>query len=785
MRIVLLLLALSTAAAAAPSPPRDAHPRLFLREDVVGALEAQLPDAKSGAARAVRLCDRLAANPDEYRGYSNWNWPVAASSCGLAYQLTRKAEHAAAGLKFLRAILDDRDTVGDGAGGDAIVRSDSGYFIRVYAPYAAFAYDWLHDAPGMDAGLRAHARARFKAWIDWYAQMGYLPDEPGANYHAGYVFAKTLIAVAAAGEDGATFDAYWTDVVDEIYGRQIVGTSLAPGGNLQGGDWPEGWQYGPLSVLEYCLGARLLEEHGVPLPALDQFTSDLVLRFVYGMTPDREGLWAGGDLESDEPHARPNNRTLLAVIAGPSSDEAAAYAVKLHQDLDLGGELFPIYDALAEARRAQPADFLATSPPLWYLVPGTRTLFARSSWQPDAFWAVFTSGPHNVADHKQFNASNFAFTRGQDHLVIDPSPYGSLSSLTSNALTVASNLVGPDYTPSQTPWSRAELPWKRASASGVVAARADISRAFDFRETPTDVPFARRDLVFLPEGELVLIDRVRTDDPRRAAYLRFRTPGTFALEGEIALATVGASVLRVVPVRRSSGTPVLRRLPAGDCFSSVRGKCDIPRIEVGEFALVLDGPSMLAVHVLAGYGAGDTIPAVVSINDPSIDAAMNAGVVGVSVHKGLSRAFVVASSARDGVAGATLGYVVPAAGAARHVVFDAPEDGDGRSSVAVTRQGDRCAVAVTAGGPGALDGRPLIFAVGNEQDPCVVVEDKAVLPGSVPGGDGMSGGPGDVPDPPPPPPEADSGCSLSAGRSGGGLALLALLLVVARRRRRR
>src|SRR5262249_32100698 len=135
--------------------------------------------------------------------------------------------------------------VGDGAGGDAVVHHDAGYDIRVFGPYAALCYDWLYDAPGVDATLRAHARARFKAWIDWYMTDGYLNDTPGSNYHAGYVFAKTLIAITAAGEDGAVSDTYFGDVVDKIFAKQLVGSGLAAKGALLGGDWPEGWQYGP------------------------------------------------------------------------------------------------------------------------------------------------------------------------------------------------------------------------------------------------------------------------------------------------------------------------------------------------------------------------------------------------------------------------------------------------------------------------------------------------------------------------------------------------------------
>ena len=117
----------------------------------------------------------------------------------------KKALRARA-IRYFRALLNDLEIVGDGKGGDGAASRDHGYALRALGPYSALAYDWLHDAPGVDAELLALARKRFKAWTDWYAENGYRARSPGTNYNAGYVFAATLIAVAQggeAGEDGA------------------------------------------------------------------------------------------------------------------------------------------------------------------------------------------------------------------------------------------------------------------------------------------------------------------------------------------------------------------------------------------------------------------------------------------------------------------------------------------------------------------------------------------------------------------------------------------------------
>ena len=74
-----------------------------------------------------------------------------------------------------------------------------------------------------------------------------------------------------------------------------------------------------------------------------------------------------------------------------------------------------------------------TKPALSYLAPGTRNFFARSSWDASATWSVFTSAPRLGPDHQHLDDSNFVVEHGADTLIADPSPYGSLSSL--SALT--------------------------------------------------------------------------------------------------------------------------------------------------------------------------------------------------------------------------------------------------------------------------------------------------------------------------------------------------------------
>jgi hypothetical protein len=743
----------AVAAREAPPPaPRGAHPRIALTPQVLANLKQKAKDDDSVTAAVIQQCRKAAPAKGLGDGYQGSNWAFPASACALAYQLTGDKAFAAKGVKFWRALLDDVSEMGDRKGCVAgasleqaitAVRRDTGYAIRFIAPHAALTYDWLHDAPGVDEALRKQSRACFAAWIDWYTKDGYLRTQPGANYHAGYVFAKTMVAIALGGEAGPTGDRYWKETVDEVFGAQLVDDGLTSksgpgrvGGVLLGGDWPEGWQYGQLSVIEYALSARALEQHGVRLPALRAWADTLPVRFLHGLLPARDGMYVGGDTETEGPYLPVGKGALVATLVGPGGERPAAWAAALAKALPAGrADELNVIDALAEARGVAPVDPLATPRPLWTLAQGTRTVYARSAWTPGAFWAVFTSPPRQVPDHQHVDATSFVFSRGADPLVVDPTTYGSRSSLEANAVTVDSDVVQGKYKPSQTPWSRADLPWARATRSGVVAARGDIARAFDFNGKESDVPLARRDWAFLPEGEIVTIDRAQTGGPRRAMHLRFRSPGALAFAaGGVVRADVGDSSLAIRTLSIApAASPTVRAIPRATDCPGPHGACTIARFPVSEYAISTRGPEVLAVHVLDGLAKGETPARALRLDDPAVDAkpAQNGRVVGAAVSRGGGPwTYVVGSAATSDEPADELSYGVPGAAPSRHVVFDAPQDGEGRAAVTASAAGGRCLVKLTSSGNAKLTGRPVVFTVGPAASGCAVTEDPDVPPDS-------------------------------------------------------
>jgi MYXO-CTERM domain-containing protein len=791
----------------------------------VAGYAANAQTSTSAAAKLIARCQETIDQPSFYNergGADGDNWPGAAMSCAFAYRVTQQAAYLTQALKYWHAALDHDQTIPDNLGctvanstfdwrnqwnGDfppppvlLTVTHDTGYPMRWYGPYIALVYDWLYGAPGVDDTLRAQTRTCLTAWIDNYTIRGYLRDKPGSNYQAGFVVGKTLAAVSI-GNDGGADGHLWTEALHDVFETVLVGNGLlgssggigSPAGLLVGGDWGS-WQYGPLSVIEYAAATRALEDNGAPQTAMDEWVNSLIVRSVYATLPKLDSQFPGnGDFDSDTIYKNLDANQLDAVLVGPSTDQAASWARFIRQERNLSGSYF--WNALAELRSVTPQDYRAQTPTpsLWYLTRGLGNMYVRTSWGEDAYWAVFMSGSPE-GDHPHYAASNFVFSRGGDHLIVDSANYGEPATFETNAVSADAAVTPGDYALTQGPFGLPALPWARGTSGGVFAARSDFAHAFEFNGTPSDIGYAHREWVLLPEGEVVTIDRVHTSADTRNAYVRFHTntAGTLALDSGtgVATGTVGASRVAIHRVLLSGGTPAISSIQKGGCQLSCSfpcGACAAARFDVDLYSVTIPGSWAVAIHVIDGL-AGSEQPAIVgSLNDDNFDPdpKQNAGIIGAAVFRGSRQSFVVASSAIDGAQGATMTYGVLGGSPARHVVFDAPAAADGTSAVTASAQSGRCIVSISAGGGGGLTGRPLAFQVASAADGCTVIDDPNVPAGTPP--PVPDGGVGN------PPPsgaanslEATCGCVHSTGgaRGLGFLApLLAVVLATWRRRR--
>lgn len=677
---VLVVFATSLAHAAPPEPSGP-HPRMLLDDELRATWRAHAKLSGGPVVGAIRLCEQGRTTHEHDRAlYHGSEWGKLLQACLVAYAATDSKEHAAGAIKFFKALIDDLDRVGDGAGGDTAARRDSGYAIRNLGPYTALAYDWLHDHPLLTAELKARARQRWKAWLAWYRDHGYRANNPGTNYHAGYLIAATLIAVAQAGDAGADGAALWTHVADQMWSKEMA-QALSSDGILAGGNWPEGWQYGPLSVAEYSLAARVIRRAGVDVPGVSQWLSSLVRHHVYALSPS-DRVYPSGDTEEEAANLPPHVLTLDAVALGDATAEDKAWARGELARLRLIDRDYLLYDALA-AVGDKPQVPPRESWPTWYVAQNTGTLYARTRWDDTAIWFVTECQSTLETDHRHVNAGTFALSRGRDDVIVDPTPYGSQSTLTTNAPTVASAHLPKDYIPSQGGWSeKVGYDFVTQRASGIVAARCDYADAYKFQHRRSDVPEAVRDFVLVPsrdgkDAALVVIDRANTGGAKRAMHLRFRTPGGLALADDTATATIGSTKLAIAPVTRTSGKAAIGKPSDKDCFKDgiAKGRCEAARFPVTEYRVEIDGSRPTAVHLISATGGA-----------PAAGTALQGtGWAGVRV-SGVRDAAIIWRTSEGGA----LAYAAPPG---THVVLDATAG----SQLTAKREGDQCAVTMTGG----------------------------------------------------------------------------------------
>ena len=756
------LLATRVAWAAPPEPSRP-HPRIVLDAALRAEWKASLDKGRGPLVGAVALCDGdRDARDHDGAGYKGSEWAKMLQACLVAWAATDQPAYVASSLKYFTALIDDLEKIGDGKGGDTAISNDSGYPIRNFAPYTAIAYDWLHDAPGMTPALRARARQRWAAWLAWFKDKGYHPRDPGSNYHAGYLLAATLIAVAQGGEAAEQRGpALWNRVADEMWGKDMA-AALSSGGVLDGGDWNEGWQYGPLSVAEYALAARVARANGLAVAGVAPWLSSVLRRHIYALTPS-DRLWAGGDLEDEHAYMAPQVLVLAAIAIGDAGADDKKWAKGELSRLRLTDKDWLLYDALATAGDP-PARVPREAWPTWYQATATSTLFTRTAWDDHAIWFVAACAQTSGLDHRSPNAGNFVLSRGDADLIVDPSPYGSLSTLTGNAPTVVSRHLPPNYIPSQGAWSEDNAwVWATKTRGGVVAARCNYADSYRFQDRRSDIAEALRDFVLLPsrdghDASLVILDRATTGDAAGKMYLRFRVPAGLSIDAAgTATATIKDARLAIT----GGGGATLGKTALKDCFQpgTPRGNCDAARFPVTDYRVELPGPAPRALHVIDATAAGT--------------AARHAPISGdgwTGVRLASPRDAVVVWPTKPTT---TFTYRAPKAAPGApitHVVIDAPAAG-GKASVTARPDGDACVVTVAPGG--ALSSSPVIVTL---DEACAVTADP-----EAPSGVSAEGKP--APIRVKPSARRGAGCCAAEGTPGSPLAMSAAVAMLLLRRR--
>jgi hypothetical protein len=317
---------------------------------------------------------------------------------------------------------------GAGQHGENPLRDD-GYGVRFYGTGMALGFDWLY--PALSASLKTRLDTSLNSWLSSFATGGFEHDFPQGNYFAGYYDAKGLAGLALAGDTthGTT---WWNTWLTSLHNGFVQPYYAA---NLSGGGWPEGWNYGPLGVLNMSwpalaakTGAGLDLVHATGKPYTFPVTTP---RYdMYFTWPDLKTMEDSG-LVYDGDNPTPTHPAFVA-------DEAGLLT-------GFGDSFAPVFHSFAQAvRTAQPTDdsdsadahlwddFLFWNPsapsqtyttqPLSYLARGMDMGAVRSSWSTNAVWGAFIGGPHtNFPDsgEEMPDKGSLAIVRGGKPLLVN------------------------------------------------------------------------------------------------------------------------------------------------------------------------------------------------------------------------------------------------------------------------------------------------------------------------------------------------------------------------------
>lgn len=337
----------------------------------------QIPDPESPAFNDVIW------NPESYTPMLAACWQIfKASDAAKAQECARAAK-----IMALRIANDYNAGIRD-------FGRDTGYDIRDAFPQMLLAYDWMHDA--LSDEERALILKVANAWVEWYSTSdgAYSRNLPRNNYYPAFLQAMMMAAIATAGEN----------VSAEGFLKQLR-TKLAtemPMNNqrLCGGDWAEGWNYGPESVRAFALVDRALKDIGEDWGAVFDFYQPLARSFTYQMSPDFSELRSFGGYSGSVPHK--TSPSLLAVLSANSAD--AAFASRLYNQANrranndffdgTGGDT--VYEIIF-GDNTQKVDLNAL--PLSYLNPGTGRFFSHSSLASTSAYQVTMENMNFAYDH--------------------------------------------------------------------------------------------------------------------------------------------------------------------------------------------------------------------------------------------------------------------------------------------------------------------------------------------------------------------------------------------------
>jgi hypothetical protein len=700
-------------------------PTLYLTSAVLQSLQAR---AASGDAAWVTLkakCDKLAtgtmnsptedAYPDSGvgQGYQGSDYLAPMMNLGLCYRVTQTsdptsaAKYATAGNALLNAVATPV------ASGGEDPSTDDGYGIRFFGTTMAIGYDWLY--PALTATTKAAVITSLNLWIDWYDANGFSRTEPVGNYFVGYLLAKTTAAIATSG-DNAKADGYWTDVQSHLWGTLAQPAFTA---GVKGGGWPEGWEYGALSVREFAQFMLAVKTgKGIDLSASLGFVADEAAYATYFAWPSLKHVDDEGTIHSGTSMAPPGEMIgALAAMLDGAGNTYAPIARQFAQDVASTSsialdewEQFMFWDS------SRPTMAYTAQAPS-YVAKGPGQLAVRSTWDKTAVWAAFSSGPYIDAPdsgEQLYNQGGFSIVQGDQPIVCNATGwlpqvadttgenyvYDDLSNGRRLAntfyVTDSANSNSPGQSAVAAPDSSAHLERYEEGGVFVRARGANIEGQYKAGV----VTQYMRDFVYFRPGTFVVYDRTAVKTGSDDQWMSFHVPGT-----PTPASTADASQKRYDIIASGSTLGSIRTLlPKGSSPSVVA----LPPGHVWRLEDHASAAAQTWLHVIT---VGGTVPEQTRLS--TADGNVLAGnMVGVHVQGTRNQVVLFAGDPAGTATTSAVKYVVKQTADADHVLTDMTPSATGYSVTATSANG-ALTIDVEPGGTYAVTGGGnLSFSVG-------------------------------------------------------------------------
>ncbi|HTM44462.1 MAG TPA: hypothetical protein VL137_05875 [Polyangiaceae bacterium] len=686
--------------------------RLFLTESLVSRLQARAVANDSAWTELAAQCDGYTtgtvnppngnAYPDGTnigQGYQGDGYLAAIVALGLCYRTmkgvndTAALKYAAAGSSVLAAMSTPANT------GGAQPSTDSGYGIRNYGVGMALGYDWLK--PELTTAVKQQVVTALNTWIDWYDQSGFSNNDSIANYFIGYFLAKTYTAIATE-QDNPNATAYWSDVETRLWGQLVKPQYSA---YMQGGGWPEGWQYGPRAVRGIAEGLWAVKtgknlDWYSELPQGRQQAEYLN----YFMWPSFDHMDDQGTVRSGYKLA-PSTAlyTSIATVLAELGDSEAPIAKAVAADVlaHSGADDREPWQKFLYWDPSHPMSSYTTRP-LSYAATGPGHVAMRSSWESTASWAALSAGRYIDAPdsgEQMFNAGGLsvvigaepvivnatgwipqvANTAGEDFVYTDSWGGGGRRLYNTFFVDDPANSNAPGQNSASPEDSNARLEHFEDGGSYVRVRAANLEGQYG-SSSSHPVTSYQRDLVYLRPGTFVLFDRTMVASASADRWMAFHTP-----------VAPTAVVVQDVTQRRfdvsSNGvtTGSLRLLlPADPLVQNVSLPGGITRIEA-------HNGGGAAQEWLSVVTTGPVVP------DQTRITSLTGNAAGVEVHAAREQIVLFPT---DHAANSTLSavdYTVAAGVAADHVVVDVQPSSMGYS-VTVQPSDRGIAISISQGG---------------------------------------------------------------------------------------